>query len=89
MTLSLTSSVNKLALPLQNKTLQYKYTCHLLYFFDPGCLCSSMQQAVLSLHAGLLKDGAAVLQPALFKGYTAETWIAFLSIDETNASDGV
>lgn len=49
----------------------------------------ALQQAVFSLQAGLRKDGAAVLQAAMFKAYTVETWMAFLSNDETNASDSV
>jgi len=48
-----------------------------------------LQQALFSLHAGLRRDGSAVLQAAIFKGYAVETWMAFLSNDETNASDSV
>ena len=51
--------------------------------------CEALQQAVFSLNAGLRKDGEAVLNASMFKGYEAETWIGFLSNDETNASDSV
>jgi hypothetical protein len=49
----------------------------------------ALQQAVFSLNAGLRKDGEAVLNASVFKGYEVETWIGFLSNDETNASDSV
>ncbi len=49
----------------------------------------ALNQAVFSLNAGLRKNGKAVLNAALFKGYAVETWIGFLSTDETNASDSV
>lgn len=47
------------------------------------------QQAVFSLHAGLRKDCEAVLQTGMLKGYNVETWIGFLSNDETNAANSV
>ena len=49
----------------------------------------ALQQAVFSLTAGFRKDCEAVLTTAAFKGYAVETWIGFLSDDETNASDSV
>jgi hypothetical protein len=49
----------------------------------------ALQQAVFRLNAGLRKDGEAVLDASVFKGYEVETWIGFLSSDETNASDSV
>jgi hypothetical protein len=48
-----------------------------------------LNQAVFSLNAGLRKNGEAVLHTEMFKGYAVETWIGFLSNDETNASDSV
>lgn len=53
----------------------------------PVAYAPTFQQAVFSLHAGIRKDDAAVLQAEAFTGYTVETCIAFLSNDETNASD--
>ena len=47
----------------------------------------ALQQAIFSLNAGQRKDGEAVLLTGLFKGYAIDTWIGFLSNDETNASD--
>jgi hypothetical protein len=49
----------------------------------------ALQKVVLSLHAGLRKDCEAILQTNVFKGYTVETWMGFLSDDETNASNSV
>lgn len=49
----------------------------------------ALNQIVFSLHAGLRKDATAMLHANVFKGYTVQTWIAFLSNDETNASDSV
>lgn len=49
----------------------------------------ALQQVVFNLHAGLRKDGTAILPASQFKGYTVQTWIAFLSNDETNGSDSV
>lgn len=49
----------------------------------------ALQQAVFSLNAGLRKNCEAVLQAAAFKGCTVETWIGFLSEDESHASDSV
>ena len=49
----------------------------------------ALGQAVFSLHAGFRKDCEAVLQTASFKGYAVETWIGFLSNDETNVSNSV
>jgi len=51
--------------------------------------CEALQQAEFRLNAGLRKDGEAVLNAGVFKGYEVETWIGFLSSDETNASDSV
>lgn len=51
--------------------------------------CEALQQAKFSLNAGLRKDGEVVLDASVFKGYEVETWIGFLSNDETNASDSV
>jgi hypothetical protein len=51
--------------------------------------CEALQQAVFRLNAGLRKDGEAVLDASVFKGYEVETWIGFLSSDEMNASDSV
>jgi len=51
--------------------------------------CEALQQAEFRLNAGLRKDGEAVLNAGVFKGYEVETWIGFLSNDETNASDSV
>jgi len=48
-----------------------------------------LQQAIFSLNAGLRKDGEAVLNASMFKGYKVETWIGFLSSDEMNSSDSV
>lgn len=48
-----------------------------------------LQQVVFSLQAGLRKDCEAVLPTFAFKGYMVETWIGFLSQDESNASDSV
>ena len=47
------------------------------------------QQAVFNLHAGLRKDCEAVLQAGMLKGCNVETWIGFLSSDETNAANSV
>jgi hypothetical protein len=47
----------------------------------------SLKQAVFSLQAGLRKNCEAVLEASMLKGYTVETWIGFLSNDETNASN--
>jgi uncharacterized protein DUF6266 len=49
----------------------------------------ALQKVVLSFHAGLRKDCEAILQTSAFKGYQVETWMAFLSNDETNASNSV
>lgn len=49
--------------------------------------CEKLRQSIFSLNAGKRKDCEAVLQTSLLKGYTVETWISFLSSDETNASD--
>jgi hypothetical protein len=49
----------------------------------------ALQWAVFSLQAGLRKNCEAVLHAAALKGYAVETWIGFLSSDETNASDSV
>jgi hypothetical protein len=51
--------------------------------------CTGLQQAVFALNAGRRAEGIAALNVAAFKGYTVETWIAFLSSDEKNASDSV
>ena len=51
--------------------------------------CEALQQAKFSLNAGLRKDGEAVLDASMFNGYAVETWIGFLSNDESNASDSV
>jgi len=48
-----------------------------------------LQQAVFTLHGGFRKNKKAILNVAAFKGYTVETWIGFLSKDETDASDSV
>lgn len=48
-----------------------------------------LKQAVFSLQAGLRKNCEAVLNAAALKGYGVETWIGFLSSDETNASNSV
>lgn len=87
---------NARAVAGKNQTIHFRFTNNsdtgtaadtdkiILVAFAPA-----LQQAVFSLHAGLRKDGAAILQAAAFTGYTVETWIAFLSNDETNASDSV
>ena len=49
----------------------------------------ALQQAVFSLQAGLRKNCEAVLDASALKGYAVETWIGFLSSDETNASNSV
>lgn len=49
----------------------------------------SLQQALFSLNADAHKNDKAVLQTGLLKGYTVETWIAFLNSDETGAADSV
>jgi hypothetical protein len=51
--------------------------------------CEALQKVVFNLNAGLRKDGKAVLDASVFKGYEVETWIGFLSNDEMNASDSV
>src|SRR3954469_19541011 len=51
--------------------------------------CEALQQAIFSLNAGLRKNGEAILNTSMFKGYEVETWIGFLSGDEMNASDSV
>jgi len=51
--------------------------------------CEALQQVKFSLNAGLRKDGEAVLNANVFKGYAVETWIGFLGSDEENASDSV
>jgi hypothetical protein len=48
-----------------------------------------LQQAICTLYGGFRKDGKALLNVAPFKGYAVETWIGFLSKDETDASDSV
>ena len=49
----------------------------------------ALQQAVFSFSAGLRKNCEAILPALSFKGYTVETWIGFLSNDETQASDSI
>ncbi len=49
----------------------------------------ALQQAIFSLDAGLRKNCEAVLQAAAFEGCVVETWIGFLSNDDTHASDSI
>jgi hypothetical protein len=46
------------------------------------------KQAIYEISSSTRKDGNAVLQMNSMKGI-AETWIGFISIDETNAADSV
>jgi hypothetical protein len=48
-----------------------------------------LQQAIFTLYAGFRKDGKAFLNVAALKNHTVETWIGFLSKDETEASDSM
>src|SRR5437868_10110276 len=48
-----------------------------------------MKQIIYSLNAGTRADGQCVLPAANMQGYAAETWIGFLSHDETDASNSV
>lgn len=48
-----------------------------------------LQQAVFTTNGGFRKDCDAVLETSKLKGYTAQTWIGFLSNDELNASNSV
>lgn len=49
--------------------------------------CEALNHAMFSLSAATRKDCEAVLKTSPLKGYAVETWIGFLSNDETNASD--
>ena len=44
---------------------------------------------VYSLNSGTMADGQAILETHFMQGVAAETWIGFLSADETNAADSV
>ncbi len=46
-----------------------------------------LQQAVFSIGSATRAAGNALLNTQIFKGFTAETWIGFLSNDEKNASN--
>jgi len=48
-----------------------------------------MQQAIFRLHGCFRKDKKASLDASAFKGHIVETWIGFLSKDETDVSDSV
>jgi len=48
-----------------------------------------LKQAITSIGAAKRNEGQAILETAVMKGYTAETWIGFLSNDERNAANSV
>lgn len=48
-----------------------------------------LQQAIFSLNAGTRKNCEAVLDATSLKNQTVETWMGFLSEDETHASNSV
>jgi hypothetical protein len=48
-----------------------------------------LKQIIYSLNAGTRADGKAILPAANMPGYAAETWIGFLSNDETDAANSV
>ena len=46
-----------------------------------------LRQAIFSIGSATRADGNALLKTQVLKGFTAETWVGFLSNDEKNASD--
>jgi hypothetical protein len=50
---------------------------------------TTLRQMVYSLNSGTMADGQAILETHFMQGVAAETWIGFLSADETNAADSV
>jgi hypothetical protein len=48
-----------------------------------------LKQAITSIGKATRNEGQAFLETSIMKGYTAETWIGFLSNDEKNAADSV
>jgi len=50
---------------------------------------TEIKQIIYSLNAGTRTDGHAILDTHVMPGLSAETWIGFLSADETNAADSV
>jgi hypothetical protein len=81
---------------LANDTLQFTFTDNSLTGTASAddavvlvAYCAALQQAVFTLNAGYRSEGIAVLDVSAFKGYTVETWIAFISSDEKNVSDSV
>lgn len=51
--------------------------------------CGELKQAVFILNAGLREIGQAVLETKILKGHGVETWMGFLSRDESNAANSV
>jgi len=50
---------------------------------------TEIKQIIYSLNAGTRADGHAILDTHFMQGVAAETWIGFVSHDETNAADSV
>ena len=50
---------------------------------------TALRQIIYSLNAGTRADGQAILDIHHMQGPAAETWIGFVSADETNAADSV
>lgn len=48
-----------------------------------------LKQAITSIGNATRKEGQALLETNMMKGYTAETWTGFLSSDERQAGDSV
>jgi hypothetical protein len=46
-----------------------------------------LRQAIFSIGSATRADGNALLKTQVLKGFTAETWLGFLSNDEKNASN--
>lgn len=92
----LPAAENATAVAAANETIQFSFTDNsntgTASATDKAVLvayCEALQQAVFTLNGGLRQNETAILQASHFKGYTVETWVAFLSDDETNASDSV
>jgi hypothetical protein len=48
-----------------------------------------LKQAITSIGSAMRHAGQSLLETSIMKGYTAETWVGFLSNDERNAADSV
>lgn len=69
--------------PLYNKIIKANDKVILVAYFP------ELNEIIYSLNAANRADCGAVLITGGMRGYTAETWIGFLSNDEKDAADSV